>query len=85
MRLDWCHVAIKSEPELSPKAIAEAQKANKKFLDWLNSQVQSPPNKKEKERMTSAIAFDMDHMRVYLGQTVEERMEIMGRLGYIYD
>lgn len=78
-------MAKPQERELTGAELAEAQRAFKNLLAYLNSQVYSPPNKKEKERMARAIEFDLTHLRVYLGISIEDRLAQFGRLGYLYD
>jgi hypothetical protein len=73
------------DKEPTPQELAEAGKAQKRLLAWLESQKPTPPNKKEIKRMEEAIAFDFDHMRVYLGQTVKQRLAIFELNGYLYD
>lgn len=78
-------MAIKTDKVLSPQEIAEAQKAWKRLTTYLDSQAYSPPNKKERERIVAAMLFDLDHMRKYLGQTVEQRLAIFERNSYLLD
>lgn len=65
--------------------VAKPDQATARFYAWLDTQKPKPPDEKEKKRMKEAIEFDLQHRRVYLGITVEERMKTFRSLGYLYD
>ena len=57
---------------------------DKKLLSWLNSMNPGIVNKKEKERMSAAIEFDLEQC-VLRGQSVSKRLETLKYLGYLYE
>ena len=69
----------------TPNDAKDTTGQDKVLTAWLKTMTPTPPDVKEKKKMAAAIEFDLTHLRVYRGETVEQRLATFEYLGYLYE